>query len=233
MTNQSTSFTKALFLTACLVLLLLGCSKGGATGCNGSSESPTDTGDSTAASSTSSSGTSRDGPTVDSQRLGVYKITQFQSSEGGCDRLAEVAQAPLYLVLYSFRPKSDPDEARLGGSFCGDVSSCRAAARGASEPAIGYSFIEGDDASGWRGVAIADAGANEDERCRADVQSHALTSVAAKTIRIETTTVEAVFEPTVEEGVATCRHKDAFSSANDDLPCKGLLVLEGKLEAGL
>lgn len=230
MTHQSTSFTKALFLTACLVL---GCSKGGATGCNGSSESPTDTGDSTAASSTSSSGTSGDGPTVDSRRLGVYKITGFQSSEGGCDQLTEVAKKPLYLALYSFRPNSNPDEARLGGSFCGDVGSCRAAARGAAEPAIGYSFVEGDDASGWRGWAIADVGATEDKQCRADVQSHALTSVAAKTIRIETRTVEAVFEPTVEEGLATCRHKDAISSATDDLPCKGLLVLEGELEVGL
>ena len=101
------------------------------------------------------------GPTVDSQLLGIYRITSYQGSTVGCEQPSELDPAPAFVLLYSFLPNDDPDEPLLGGLFCGTVESCRQAAQAASEPSIGYSFIEGNDSAGWRGWAIAGVGRRE------------------------------------------------------------------------
>ena len=206
----------SLFLATCLTL---GCSNGGSLGCGSSTKSET-----------SESGGA--GPKAASGLLGVYKVDRYQGSQGGCDQLIDVSDRPGYLVLYVFQPNDGSSKARLGGAFCGDASLCRAVAAKASEPAVGYSFISGDDASGWQGWGVVGTGPVEDQ-CGATVQSHVLTSPTGPTIRIETTTVDAVYAPLVEEDVATCKNRDAIAAAKADLPCKSLLVLEATREGGL
>jgi hypothetical protein len=212
MQNTTTYLGKSIYMAA---FLMLGCS--GTTGGCGSSE-----GGSTA--------------TVDSELLGVYEVIRYQGSEDGCDQVTDLDPAPDRLVLYGFRPNDNPDEALLGGAFCGSVDDCREVAKAAGEPTIGYSFREGSDETGWLGWAIANAGAANDQ-CRADVQAHVLTSTSAEAIGIETKTFETVFPPfppMPEEGsTVTCRNADALASLNPDLPCKAILVLEATREAGL
>jgi hypothetical protein len=175
-------------------------------------------------------------PTVDSALLGVYDVDRYQGSQDGCDQASDLDPAPARLVLYSFLPNDNADEALLGGAFCGTVDECREVAKAAPEPTIGYTFRKGSDQAGWLGWAIASAGAAADQ-CRADVQAHQLTSTSAETIGIETKTFETVFKPfppMPEEGsTVTCRNADALASLNPDLPCKSILVLEGTREAGL
>lgn len=204
-----------------MISLVLGCSKSGAPGCN-PSERGRDSG-STATAAVE---------TVDSQLPGVYEIERYQGSQDACDQLVDIPSAPTHLVLYGFRRDEDSDEVRLGGAFCDDVSQCRALASEAGEPAIGYSFIAGDDASGWEGWAISRTG-SDNEQCGADVQSHQLTLEAAQAVRITTKTVHTVFPPVVEDQVATCHNKDAIKSVNDNLACQALLVLEASREADL
>jgi hypothetical protein len=117
-------------------------------------------------------------------------------------------------------------------SFCGGVKLCQAVAGEAPEPAIGYSFISGDDASGWQGWAVTGTGP-EDDQCSADVQGHSLRSKEKGAIRIETKTVHTVFPPIMEGELARCHNRDAIAAVKDDLACKSLLVLEATFEAGL
>jgi hypothetical protein len=142
--------------------------------------------------------------------------------------------APSYLVLYPFYPNSAPDEARLGGTFCGSVEECRGLAEFAAEPSRGYSFIMGDDATGWTGFAILSNGSiGETNRCRAEVQVHRLTVPGAEAISIETRTVETTYDAMVDGTSAACLNADALASLNDDLPCQAILLLEATHEAGL
>ena len=207
----------SLIVATCLTL---GCSNGGGLGCGSSTKSAHS--DSTGAPELK----------VPSSVLGVYKVDRYQGSQDGCDQLIDVPDRPGHLVLYVFQPNDGSSKARLGGAFCADASLCRAVAEKASEPAVGYSFISGDDASGWQGWGVVGTGPVEDQ-CGATVQSHVLTSPAGRTIRIETTTVDAVYAPLVEEDVATCKHRDAIAAAKADLLCKSLLVLEATREGGL
>jgi len=171
-------------------------------------------------------------PTLESKLLGVYKVTKYEGNENACEPLTAVPQAPPYVVLYSFVPNSKPDEARLGGAFCGDPNLCRAMGQNGVEPTVGYSFISGDDEAGWQGWAIAGGSPVEDERCQADVQSHRLTPLPDGAIRVETKTIKPTFAPRSKaEGI--CYHKDAIAAVTADLPCEALLVLEASFETGL
>jgi hypothetical protein len=209
MTEKSTYFTKTIFFGTCLVL---GCFGGGTLGC-GSSDSV---------------------PTVDSELLGVYQIDVYQFSPDSCDGLTDVDPRPGFLVLYSFLPNDDPEEARLGATFCSGLSDCRAVAEAAPEPVIGYSFTVGDDHSGWTGLGNANSGLLNDQ-CKVDVQVHTLTSTAAS-IDIQTKTLETVYSPRPEDvdgSDITCRVADAIASLNDDLPCVGAYSLAATFEASL
>jgi hypothetical protein len=208
MNHPATYFTKTFFFTTCLVL---GCSSGGTVGCgNGSG-----------------------GPTVDSELLGVYQINTYQSDLEGCDQAADTDPPGPRLVLYSFVPNDDPDEAFLGGVFCNELEECRDVAKRAPEPVVGYAFRSGDDASGWLGFAISGAGGVNDQ-CSADVQEHTLSATSGNKIDIETQTVETVFPPaeTVDNTI-TCRNADALVAWTPDLPCKAIFLLEATFEASL
>ena len=207
MRDNKTYLGKSIYMAAFLVL---GCS-GSAGGC----------------------GSSAGGPTVDSELLGVYQVDRYQGSEDGCDQVSDIDGAPAYLVLYSFLPIDNPDEPLLGGAFCGSVGDCREIAKTAPQPAIGYTFSEGSDATGWLGWGIASTGVVNDQ-CQADVQAHTLTSTSADVIGIETQTFEPEFPPIETEGTEiTCRNADALASLSPDLPCQEIIVLEATHEAGL
>jgi len=220
MSHRSTVFAQALFVTTFFVL---GCSKGGSLGCSGNGSD---------GSSADQTAQTAGGAAVDSSLPGVYAITRYEGSVAACDQLAAIPSSPAYLVLYSFKPDRDTDEARLGGAFCDDVGQCRSLANEAAEPAIGYSFISGDDAEGWQGWAITGTGP-EEEQCGADVQSHRLAMDTGAAVRIETKTVRTLFPPVVDGEIATCHNKDAIASVNDNLPCTSLVVLEATKETGL
>ena len=211
MENKTIHLGKALYLGA---FLMFGCSSGGVFGC----------------------GSSSSGPTVDSELLGVYRIDRYQGSEQGCDSMTDIDNAPGFLVLYSFHPNDKPDEARLGGVFCSGVDDCRLAAKQASEPLIGYSFLQGSDASGWLGWAIPNGGPVNDQ-CRAEVQAHVLTATG-DTIDLQTKTFETVFAPRPEDidgSNITCRNADAIAALDDrpPPPCKQILDVGATREAGL
>jgi len=217
MLQRTCLLKNTLFLVA--TCLVLGCSNGGSLGCGSSTKSEA-----------SESGGA--GPKAASDLLGVYKVDRYQGSQGGCDQLMDIAEASSHLVLYSFQPADGTGKARLGGAFCDDVNLCRALAQRAPEPAIGYSFIGGDDASGWTGWAVTGTGPVE-QKCGAAVQSHVLTSPTKDAVRIETKTVDVVFAPVAEkDGVATCSNKHAIAVATRDLPCKSLLVLQATRDTG-
>ena len=246
MTQRSNFLTKTLFLS---MILALGCSKGGGQGCSGGGDetvSDSLSGSDSASGSDSvsdsdsagdSAGGAAKAASVDSKLLGVYKLNRYQGSQDSCDQLADIVGGPGHLVLYAFHPTSKPEESRLGGAFCGDLGKCRAFAARGTEPAVGYSFIDGDDIAGWRGWAILDAGATDDERCRAAVQSHVLISTDEDSIKIETTTNEVVFDPRLaeadDEGNATCAHRDAINATSAALPCKSYLLVEARRESSL
>lgn len=175
------------------------------------------------------------GLTVESELLGIYRVTNYQGSTLGCEQPEDIEPAPGFVVLYSFLPNDDPDEPLLGGIFCGSVELCRQAAQDAPEPQVGYSFIQGDDAAGWRGWAISSSGAANDQ-CRADVQAHVLTSTSASAINIETKTFATVFDgeqATDGSGTLTCRNAAALEALRDDPPCTQILVLDATFEAGI
>jgi hypothetical protein len=217
MKNKTSYLGKAIYMGA---FLMLGCTSSGMSGC----------------------GSSEGGPKVDSELLGVYQIDRYQvtpTDEASqddpdvCDQLSDSDPQPAFLVLYSFLPNDDPEEARLGGLFCADVDQCREAAREAPEPVLGYSFRVGDDASGWLGWGIQGTPPSTDQ-CRVDVQAHTLTSPSATTIDIQTRTLQTVFPPFEMEGnTVTCRIAEAIAALNDDPPCIGAFSLEATFEASL
>jgi len=212
MPHRTSNYSHVLLLFG--VCFALGCSKGDSPGCGSGTK-------------TTSGESGETALEVPSTLVGVYEVTQYQQSEGTCDQLVDIAEAPSHLVLYSFEP-NDGGTTRLGGAFCGEVNVCRAVAKRAAEPTIG-----GDEALGWQGWAIADTGSFE-QKCAATVQSHILSRSASDTIEIETRTVEVVFAPASEEGdVATCSNKHAIAVASQDQSCKSRLLLVATREADL
>ena len=217
MPNRTSNFSHFLLLLG--VCFALGCSKGDSPGCGSGTKTTSDESGKAALE-------------VPSTLVGVYEVIEYQQSEGTCDQLVDIAEAPSHLVLYSFEP-NDGGTTRLGGAFCGEVNSCRAVAKRAAEPTIGYSFISGDEASGWQGWAITETGTLEN-KCRASVQSHSLSPSESDAIQIETKTVEVFFVPVAEEeGVATCANKHAIAVALQEQGCKSRLVLAAKRKADL
>jgi hypothetical protein len=210
MTRQRTYFTNTILIATCLTL---GCTSSGVLGCG-------------------SSGGGEEAPTIDSDVPAVYQITSYQGNENGCDQVADVPLAPSHVVFYAFRPNSAPNDTRLGGAFCSGVEECRALAEFAGEPSSGYSFLVGDDETGWTGWGILDSGPSNDQ-CQAEVQTHMLSVGSAGAIQIETKTMETVFAGMGEGNDLTCRNADAIASLNDDLPCKAILLLEATREAEL
>jgi len=203
-----------LFLATCLIL---GCSKGDRLGCGSGKNTTSDESGETALEGSAT-------------LIGVYEVTAYQQSEGTCEKLVDLSPAPSHLVLYAFEP-SDGGATRLGGAFCAGADLCRAVAERASEPAIGYSFLSGDQASGWQGWAVTETGSVAEQKCAATVQSHKLSSSGQDMIRIETKTVDVVFVPdSEEEGVATCSNKAAIAVASTEPSCKSRLVLAATRE---
>ena len=170
-------------------------------------------------------------PQVESNLLGIYAVDSYKGNTLGCEQASDIDPLPPFVVLYSFLPNDDLDEPRLGGAFCGSIEACRSVATLAEEPPIGWSFIEGNDADGWRGWAVPSAGPANDQ-CRADVQAHVLTA-SGDMIEIETKTFEAIFEPSLEGSEATCRVRDALQSIDEDTPCSEILLLEATFDTGL
>lgn len=213
MTIHAHYFAKSIFVITCLTI---GCTGSGMAGC----------------------GSADEGAKVDSQLLGVYAIDSYQSSPvdpqtgdpipDSCDQLSDTTLGNDFLVLYSFKPDANPDEPLLVGAFCPNVAACEQVAREARAPALGYSFIEGDDQSGWVGFGISSVGSLGDQ-CLASVQTHTLSS-AGPGITINTDTVETTFKPTLDGDVATCSNRDAISAITPDLPCKARLLLEATRE---
>ena len=216
MENKTVYLGKAIYIGA---FLMLGCSSSGVLGC----------------------GSSAEGPTVDSELLGVYQVDRYQVTPADsqdnpdvCNQLSDSDLQPAYFVLYAFRPVDDPEESLLGGVFCNDVDRCREVAREAPEPTLGYSFLSGNDQSGWLGWGIQDQAVSTDQ-CRVDVQAHTLTSTA-ETIDIQTRTLRTEFEPRPEDidgNNITCRIADAIAFLDDNLPCVGAFSLEATFEASL
>jgi hypothetical protein len=210
MMNRFTYLAKTVFVATCLAV---GCSSSGAMGC-GSSSSP-------------------DGPpTVDSDLLGIYQISLYQSDQEGCDQLTDLAN-PGRLVLYSTTATAGSNEAVLAGQLCSSLDDCRARASRFPTLAI-YSFFEGSDTAGWKGWGIANEAMAGDE-CLFEVQEHSLTSPGDRTITIDTRQVEVQFAATVPEGSTrgTCTYRNAIAAINDDSPCKALFLLQATFESGL
>jgi len=208
--NEHTPYlARSIFIAAVLVL---GCSSGSTLGCGSSGGG--------------------DGPTVDSELLGIYQVDRYQGSEGGCDQLTDLSGAPR-LVLYSAPSATEPDEARLVGQFCGSVDSCRDLVTG-SPTVINYAFFTGSDTAGWRGWGIAGRGSTGED-CVFEVQTHVLASPSDKAITIDTRQVETTFPAAIEEGAtqATCSAGAAIDSITDDSPCKALFSLGATFEAAL
>ena len=217
MPHRTSNFSHVLLFFG--VCFALGCSKGDSLGCGSGTK-------------TASGESGERALEVTSTLVGVYEVTQYQQSEGTCDQLTDIAEAPGHLVLYSFEP-NDGGTTRLGGVFCGDVNLCRAVAKRAAEPTIGYSFISGDEASGWQGWAITETGTLEG-KCKATVQSHSLSRSGSDAIQIETKTAEVFFAPSSEEdGVATCANKHAIATASQEQGCKSRLLLAATRKADL
>ena len=170
-------------------------------------------------------------PQVSSALLGIYTVDSLLGNDTACENPTEVPSLGPRLVLYSFIPDGD-DEPMLGGAFCQTVDSCQAIGRSGEGPGLGYSFLEGSDASGWRGWGI-ESGRPSGDQCSADVQAHVLTSPGTGSIEIETKTFTTVFEPEIDGSTAVCSNRQAVLSLNDDPPCSEILVLDGSFEAGL
>jgi hypothetical protein len=208
MNHHATYFMKTIFFTTCLAL---GCTSSGTLGCGSSDEG---------------------GSTVDSELLGIYQIDQYQSSQGGCDKLMDLDGSPR-LVLYAAPSSESPGGAVIAGQFCDSVDDCRTRVKDFPTTA-NYAFFGGSDAAGWQGWGFASKGSLGDQ-CLYEVQSHSLTSSSDPKITIDTRQVETVFPPTVPEGSteATCSDRDAIDSINDESPCKALFLLEATFETRL
>jgi hypothetical protein len=215
MTHQPAHVSKTILIAT---LLTIGCTGSGMAGCGSES------------SSTNSP------PTIDSDLLGIYAIDSFQSSPldemtgepvpDSCDQLSDSPTAGDFVVLYAFRPNDDPENPRLGGVFCGSVEVCQDVIERAPEPAIGYSFINGSDESGWTGYGISATGSTG-AMCQVDVQEHTLTAAGAA-VTINTDVVEVEYEPEMAPDAgdeATCSVRRALESVTPDLPCKSRLRL--------
>lgn len=172
------------------------------------------------------------GPTIDSGLFGIYEITTYQHSPDQCDSPPDINPPDPYLVLYSYVPNDEPDTARLGGAFCANADTCRIVANARLAPPLGYSFLTGDDASGWLGFAVPRGGPANDQ-CAAEVQAHTMTSSSAGAINVITQITETTFAPTLEGNVATCPVRDALEAWDESLPCLGIFVLDATFEAGL
>lgn len=174
------------------------------------------------------------GPTVDSQLLGIYQISEYQFSPVDCENPEDVAPPASLVALYSHASDDEPDEPRLLGRFCGSVEGCRNAIEDFPEVLNpGYSFRVGDDTAGWRGWGIASRSQANDQ-CQANVQAHLLTSPTAREIRIETQSFDTVYPPSGMDGNRiTCSDQDALDSLNDDPTCLQLFYLEATFEAGI
>jgi len=181
-------------------------------------------------------GDSEGGATVDSQLPGVYLIDQYRLSTEGCAAPTDAAPPASFLALYSFASDDDPDDPLLLGRFCGSVDGCRAAIRDFPEVLNpGYAFMDGNDASGWRGWSISGTRLAND-RCAADVQAHVLTSVSGNAVNIETKGFSVVFDGEVAtDGTSelTCENAAAIEALRDDPPCTEIYVVDATFEAGL
>lgn len=215
--NRSKHFGNILFLGVCLTL---GCTSSGVLGC-GSDGSST--------------------PKVDSSLPGIYAVDSYQASPidpetgdpvpNSCNQLSDAPPFGDFLVIYSFEPNDAMGQAYLGGVFCSDVAICREIADSAPDPALGYSFREGNDQDGWLGFGNARQGSLGDQ-CLVDLQAHVLTSTG-DSINITTDTVQVIFQPSVQGNDATCRVADALAAYSPDLPCEQRLVLEATRSADL
>jgi len=209
MKRQTIFLMKPIFVAMCLTLIGTGV---GALGCGGESGSA--------------------GATVDSELFGIYRVTQYQQSPTDCNAPEDANPPAPYVVLYSFNPEGDLEEARLGGGFCVDVAGCRLVAQAGVAPPIGYSFLTGDDASGWLGFAVPTGGPAGDQ-CRADVQAHSMTSPTADAIEVETKTSQVIYAPAIDGTTATCSTRDALEAWEPDLPCAAIILLDATFEAAL
>ena len=217
--TKSITFRKTMFLSFCLTL---GCTGSGAAGCGSSDGNGT--------------------PQVESDLPGVYSVTTYQSSPfdeqtgdpipDSCDQLADATRLGDFLVLYSFVPNGQDDPA-LGGVFCSDVQVCQGIGREGPQPAFGYTFIQGDDASGWRGFGTGRQG-RENDQCLLGLQVHDLTATG-DSVRIETNAVEVTFPPQLDGNDATCAVADGLAAynADPDLPCLSRILAEATRTAGL
>lgn len=169
---------------------------------------------------------------VDSNLLGIYTIDSFVRDSLGCSEPTQLDPAPERVVLYTFVANEEPDEPLLGARRCGTVEQCRAAALAAEPPLIeGYAFIQGSDADGWLGWAIAEKPVND--QCGAEVDAHVLTG-SGNTIEIETRTFDTVFPPTNPgESPAICSNRDALLSLDEDTPCVGIDIVDATFETGI
>ncbi len=201
------------------MLFALGCNGASGAGCGAKQTEPAAEPDAKPAARVDA-----DADATKSSLRGTYRITSYRGNDSGCEMLVDTIQAPSFVVVYPFTASSG--DVRLGATFCGGADDCSRVASQAGEPAIGYSFLEGTDGDGWTGWGIVDTGAT-DEKCRAVVQTHRLTTTADDAVRIETKTVETLFEPAVDDaGEQSCRNRDAIDSLTDDLECKAILVTE-------
>jgi len=216
MTHQPDYFSKTILLAT---FLTIGCTGSGMAGCG------------------SDGGSSLGAPSVDSDLLGIYVIDTFQSSPldevtgdpvpDSCDELADAPASGNFVVLYAFRPNDDPESSRLGAVFCNSLEVCRDVAEGAPQPAIGYSFLQGNDEDGWIGYGISRTGSTGGE-CQVDVQEHTLVADGAS-ITINTDVREVEFEPVMDPEVgteATCSIRAALENLTPDIPCKSRFLLE-------
>ncbi|MGB8330710.1 MAG: hypothetical protein WCE62_11340 [Polyangiales bacterium] len=211
MTRQRTYFTNTIFFATCLTL---GCTSGGALGCG-------------------SSGSSEEPATVDSALPGIYAITSYRASKTSCEDPPEADLPPKLLVFYPFHPNTAPDESRLGAAFCAAAVSCRNLAEFAADPGAGYSFLTGDDQTGWTGYAVPVLRPMNDE-CETEVQIHQLTFPSDGAIRIETQTVATTFKPQLIDTNATCRVSEAIAAATrPGLECTQIIILDATRDADL
>lgn len=176
------------------------------------------------------------GPTVNSQLLGIYEIGQYQVSTVGCENPPDADPPAAFVALYSHVTDEDPTDPLFLGRFCGSVEGCRNAIRDFPEVLTpGYSFIDGNDASGWRGWSIAGVRLANDQ-CRADVQAHVLTSTSGSSIQIETKLFDTVFDGEPDPDVPmrlNCENEAALAALRDDPPCTEIFVVEADFAAGL
>lgn len=210
MNQQPRYLTSSILLATCLAL----CASGGlSSGCGDSGGG---------------------GATVDSALLGIYQITRYQLTDVGCDSPVDATPPASFVALYSFTPDDEPEDPIFLGRFCGSVQGCRNAIRDFPELLNpGYSFLEGNDAAGWRGWGIASRSQANDQ-CQANVQAHVLSSEVDREIQIETRSFDTVYPPTIMDGnLVTCSDEAALFSLNDDPSCVQLFELEAVFEAGL